>query len=81
MCLAIPAKIISIDGDTARTSIGGSFVDANLSFIDKANIGDYVLVHAGFAIEKIDEEEARETLKIFQELDEVNQEQKDEREE
>ncbi len=72
MCLAIPAKIISIKGDTAQTSIGGSLVDANLSFIEQAEVGEYVLVHAGFAIEKIDEQEAMETLKLFRELDGTN---------
>lgn len=78
MCLAIPAKIISIEGDTAQTSIGGSVVDANLSFIEQAEVGEYVLVHAGFAIEKIDEREAMETLKLFRELDGTNQEQMNE---
>ncbi len=78
MCLAIPAKIISIKGDTAQTSIGGSVVDANLSFIEQAEVGEYVLVHAGFAIEKIDEREAMETLKLFRELDGTNQEQMNE---
>ncbi len=65
MCLAIPMKIESLDGTTATVSAGGSRLDANVMLIDKPTIGDYVLVHAGFAIQKIDECEAEETIKVL----------------
>ena len=68
MCLSIPAKIISIDGDTAHASIGGSVVEISLQLLDDVKTGDYVLVHTGFALEKINEEEALSTLEMINEL-------------
>ena len=68
MCLAIPMKIIKIDGDTAIVKAGGLERKANMSLLKSAKVGEYVLVHAGFAIEKIKESEARKTLKIMREL-------------
>jgi len=69
MCLAIPAEIISIDGDMAKVSIGGTIVNACLQLLENPGIGDFVLLHSGFAIEKLSKEEAEETLKLLKELD------------
>lgn len=68
MCLAVPAKILSIDGTTARVDIEGTVKEANLVLLPDAKNGDYVLLHAGFAIEKYDENEALETLKLLKEI-------------
>ncbi|PKP02105.1 MAG: HypC/HybG/HupF family hydrogenase formation chaperone [Bacteroidetes bacterium HGW-Bacteroidetes-6] len=73
MCLSIPAQVISINGDTAKVSVGGTEYDASLQLLDDVNIGDYILLHTGFAIQKISEEEAIETLKVFEEFDELNE--------
>lgn len=70
MCLAIPGKIISIDKKTGHAVIDygeGTQRTANISLVSVKK-GDYVLVHAGFAIEVLNEEEAKETLALFQEM-------------
>lgn len=74
MCLSIPAKIISIEKDTAQVSIGGTIVTTGLQLIDNPQIGEYVLVHSGFAIQKLSEEDAAETMKLLQELGEIDEE-------
>jgi hydrogenase expression/formation protein HypC len=71
MCLSIPAKIVSIDGSMAEVSVGGSLFKAGLHMIENAKVGDYILLHAGFAIQKISEEEAAETLKILKEMNDT----------
>jgi hydrogenase expression/formation protein HypC len=71
MCLAIPMEITAIDGDTATCTVEGVSVKASLSLVPNAKIGDYAIVHAGFAIEILDEKEARETLALFQEIEEA----------
>jgi hydrogenase expression/formation protein HypC len=68
MCLAIPGRIIEIDGATARIDFGGVTREANVSLVPQATVDTYVLVHAGFAIEVLDEHEAEETLRLFREL-------------
>ncbi|HXZ23449.1 MAG TPA: HypC/HybG/HupF family hydrogenase formation chaperone [Methanomassiliicoccales archaeon] len=67
MCLAVPGKIISITDTTAVVDFGGVQRETNVSLVD-AKPGDYVIVHAGFAIQIVDEEEAKETLKLWEEL-------------
>ncbi|KAA0006824.1 MAG: HypC/HybG/HupF family hydrogenase formation chaperone [Thermoplasmata archaeon] len=67
MCLAIPGRIVKIEGEHAVVDYGGAIRKANISLID-AKVGDYVIVHAGFAIQKLDEKEALETLKTWEEL-------------
>lgn len=62
MCLAIPARIESIVGEMGEVSIGGNRLKANLSLIEDPRVGEYVLVHAGFAIAKYTKEEAEESL-------------------
>ncbi|MEI8224660.1 MAG: HypC/HybG/HupF family hydrogenase formation chaperone [Bacteroidota bacterium] len=68
MCLSIPARIVSIDGSMAEVSAGGAIFNAGLHMIEDAKVGDYILLHAGFAIQKISEKEAAETIKIFEEM-------------
>jgi hydrogenase expression/formation protein HypC len=66
MCLAIPSKIIEINNSMATIEVYGAQRDICLMLLeDNVHIGDYVLVHAGFAIQKIQEKEAVETLKLF----------------
>lgn len=67
MCLAIPAKVMEINGRNAKVDFGGTFRDVNLSLVE-AKKGDYVLVHAGYAIQVMDEKEANETLKLWKEM-------------
>ncbi len=74
MCLSIPGKILSVEGDTAKVSVGGTVVEANLQLLDNVKAGEYVLVHSGFALERISEEEARETMKLFDELHKIQDE-------
>jgi hydrogenase expression/formation protein HypC len=74
MCLSIPARIISIDGDMAEVSTGGAVFKAGLHLIENPVVGDYILLHAGFAIQKLSEKEARETLSLLNELKEYSDE-------
>ena len=65
MCLAIPAKVANIEGDEARVDFGeGVLREVNVTLVD-AKVGDYVLVHAGYAIQVLSEEEAMETLRLW----------------
>ncbi len=64
MCLAYPGKIKSIKGDKATIDFSGIKKEVNISFV-KAGIGDYVIVHAGFAIQKLGKEEAMDAINIF----------------
>lgn len=68
MCLGIPMKIIQIDGDTAKVELGGVEREIGLGLLEDIKIGDYVIVHAGFAIQKVDEESAQQTLKLIKEM-------------
>jgi hydrogenase expression/formation protein HypC len=68
MCVAIPAKIRSIEGHFAEVEVGGISRTVSVQLTPEAKKDDYVLVHAGFAIHIIDEEEARETARLFEEL-------------
>jgi hydrogenase expression/formation protein HypC len=72
MCLSIPAEIMSIDGQMAKVSIGGTIVNASLQLLENPKIGEYVLLHSGFAIERLSKEEADETLRLFKELGEID---------
>lgn len=68
MCLAIPMKILKIDLDRAVVSSAGVQRTIGINFLKNPKIGDYVIVHAGFAIEKLDTVKAEETLKLLEEL-------------
>jgi len=71
MCLAIPMKIIAIEDKQATAEVGRVQYRANLTLLPDARIGDYIIVHAGFAIEKLNEAEAHESLQIWQEMAEA----------
>ena len=68
MCLAVPAKIVSISGSVATVDVLGNRTTADISLLEKPAVGDYVMVHAGFAIQKYDEQEAKITLELLKEL-------------
>ncbi len=68
MCLAVPAKITEINGEEAVLDYGGVKRKANISMLSDVIVGDYVLVHVGYAISKLDEDAAKETLKLWDEL-------------
>ena len=68
MCLGIPMKVVKIDGDEGVVESGGLRKKANFSLMKSAKPGDYILLHAGFAIEKINEKEARKTLKALKSI-------------
>lgn len=68
MCLAIPAKIMSLDGEKAKVDFGqGVLREVNVSLVE-AKVGDYVLVHAGYAIQTVEEKEALETLSLWNDI-------------
>ena len=68
MCLAIPAKVIRIEGSSALVTIEDTEYNASLLLLDDVNVGDFIMLHAGFAIEKVDPEEAAETLRLLNEI-------------
>jgi hydrogenase expression/formation protein HypC len=71
MCLAIPGKIVEfvdVENQIAKVEVGGVKRNVNIGMLDDTRIGDYVLIHVGFAMSKIDEKEAEETLRLLQEL-------------
>ena len=69
MCLALPAKIISIEEttDTAMVALGEVSVEVSLALVEDVQVDDYVLIHVGYALNKISQQEADETLKLFEE--------------
>jgi hydrogenase expression/formation protein HypC len=75
MCLAVPGRIISIEGAelerSGKVSFGGAVQTVNLSLVPDAKVGDYVIVHVGIALNILDEEEAMETFKYLKELEEA----------
>jgi len=74
MCLAIPTLIKSIDRENAQVEIGGVERTISLVFTPEAKVGDYVIVHTGFALSVLDQEEAQETLRMFAEIEALAQE-------
>jgi len=74
MCLAIPMKLIEITGEGAgKVDSGGVRAEVSLAMVPDAEVGDYLIVHAGFAIEVLDQEEAQIRLDLFQEIAEATQ--------
>jgi hydrogenase expression/formation protein HypC len=71
MCLAVPVRIVELEGQVGRVELGGVLRDISLVLTPEAQLGDYVLIHTGFAITVLDEEEAQETLRLFAELEEA----------
>jgi hydrogenase expression/formation protein HypC len=73
MCLAIPARIVELKGDNAVVDAIGNRYRAKTTLLPDAKLGDLVLVHAGFAISLVDEEEAKKTWQLIAEIDEFNE--------
>ncbi len=78
MCLAIPGKIISITNDdellrAGKVSFGGTVKEVNLAYVPEAGEGDYVIVHAGFAISTLDEKEAMQVFEYLRQIEELGQ--------
>ena len=70
MCVALPGRIISIEGDTAKVDFSGNTVNVNIGIVN-AEVGKYVLVHAGCAIEVMDKEKAEDIISLFAEIEEM----------
>jgi hydrogenase expression/formation protein HypC len=73
MCLAVPGKVVSIDESNpelkmAKVNFSGVSKEVCIQWLDDVNVGDYVLVHVGFALNKVDEKDAEETLRILREM-------------
>jgi hydrogenase expression/formation protein HypC len=78
MCLAVPGQIMSISGEDpleriGRVSFGGVIKEANLAYVPEAKVGDYVVVHVGFALSILDEKEAGEVFEYLRQLGEVEE--------
>jgi hydrogenase expression/formation protein HypC len=69
MCLAVPARIVEINGMNAIADAGGIRRSVDIRLVENAVVGDYVIVHAGFAIQKLDQEEALKTLQMMREIE------------
>ncbi len=77
MCLAVPGQVLSVAGDeplarTGRVSFGGVVKEVSLACVPEAKMGDYVLVHAGIALNTVDAEEARQVLDYLKQIDELD---------
>ncbi len=68
MCLSVPGRILKICNSTAQVSISGSIIEVSLQLLENVKVGDYILVHAGFALEKLDTEEAIITLNTLKSI-------------
>lgn len=68
MCLAIPAKITAIDGVMATAEVGGVKKEISLALIDDVAVGDYVILHVGYALNRLDPQEAEQTLELFRDV-------------
>jgi hydrogenase expression/formation protein HypC len=78
MCLAIPGKIESISGDdplsrTGKVNFGGILKEACLAYVPEAKVGDYVIVHVGFALSRVDEDEAHKVFEYLKEMEELGE--------
>ena len=78
MCLAVPGKLVSIDGfdptfRTGRVNFGGIVKEVNLAYVPEAKVGNYVLVHVGFALTIVDEEEATKVFTYLKDMDELGE--------
>jgi hydrogenase expression/formation protein HypC len=78
MCLAVPGKIISVEGDdpilrAGKVNFGGVIKQVNLSYVPEAKVNDYVIVHVGFALSIVDEEEAEQVFKYLKTIGELSE--------
>jgi hydrogenase expression/formation protein HypC len=69
MCLAIPARVLEIHDEKAVVDFGGVRREAWITLLDNVKVGDYLIIHTGYAIQRLDKKEAEETLKLFKELE------------
>ncbi len=78
MCLAVPGKIVSISGEdplerTGRIDFGGILKEASLAYVPEARIGDYVIVHVGFALSRVDEDEAKKVFEYLRDMESLDE--------
>jgi hydrogenase expression/formation protein HypC len=78
MCLAIPGQVVSVSGQeplgrTGRVSFGGVIKEVSLAYVPEAAVGDYVIVHVGFAIGRLDEQEAQQVFEYLKQMDELTE--------
>src|SRR6202142_1530541 len=78
MCLAIPGKIVSVSGEdplerVGRIDFGGIFKQASLAYVPEATVGDYVIVHVGFAISRLDEDEAQKVFEYLKQMEDLGE--------
>ncbi|HLP77562.1 MAG TPA: HypC/HybG/HupF family hydrogenase formation chaperone [Candidatus Paceibacterota bacterium] len=78
MCLAVPGKIVSIAGTdplerSGKIDFGGIFKQANLAYVPEAQVGDYVIVHVGFALSRVDEDEAKKIFEYLKRMEELGE--------
>lgn len=78
MCLAIPGKVETLSGDDpvtrmGRVNFGGVIKEASLAYVPEAQVGDYVIVHAGFALSKVDEDEAHKVFEYLRQMEELDE--------
>ena len=71
MCLALPCKVVAIDGEDATIDVSGMKKGISLALLDDVAVGDYVIVHVGYALTKLDPEEVEKTLALFAEMGEA----------
>jgi hydrogenase expression/formation protein HypC len=76
MCLAVPGKIVSISGEdplmrTGKIDFGGVFKEVSLAYVPEAKVGDYVIVHVGFALNRVDEDEAAKIFEYLREMEDL----------
>jgi hydrogenase expression/formation protein HypC len=71
MCLSVPGKVVEIQETFARVDLGGLLREVSVDLCPEVGVGDYVLIHAGFAIQRLDEKEALETLELLKQVAET----------
>ena len=71
MCLSVPARIVQVESNRAKAEVGGLLREISIDLCPEVAVGEYVLIHAGFAIQRLDEKEAKETLDLLAQLAEV----------
>ena len=71
MCLSVPAKIVQVESNRAKAEVGGLLREISIELCPEVAVGEYVLIHAGFAIQRLDEKEAKETLDLLAQLAEA----------
>ncbi len=68
MCLAVPGKVVEVEGDLALVDYGGTRSRVNISLLERVDVGDYVIVHVGYAIQRLVEKNARESIDLWKEM-------------